>query len=222
MRLAILTSDKYVDAIPWSLKALRKYWGDCPYPVDVVYTIKEPDTSGFDVLKCGIEEDKGWIGTLSSYIWIMANVGAWKHDPNILLMLDDYITVNVNRNLMAIAEQQLMREDVGMVRLVPTPGPTMPCNYHEEVGEMYPYAKYSLSLQASMWNVDTLAIVVRKLTDKGCKSAWDFELKGSKALADWDIKEKFLGLHRGAISYKNLYRRGKIQEDVYEWMKKNL
>ena len=218
MRITIIASDKYVDAVPWSLKALHKFWPDCPYRIDVAYNDVIPKIE-YPVLEYYLGPDRGWLQNLDYYL---SDIRFKEKESSILLMLEDYITVNVNRELMAIAAEQLKRKDVGMVRLVPTPGPTLLCDYHEEVGEIDKSAQYSMSLQATMWKTRVLKELLERLMKMGCTSAWDFEIKGSAVLSDWNIKELFLGLHRGAIGYKNLYRHGKIQEEAEEWMKANL
>ena len=217
MRIVIIASDKYVDAVPWSLKALHQFWPDCPYKIDVAYNDVIPKIE-YPVLEYYLGADRGWIQNLHYYL---SDIRFSEKEWHILLMLEDYITVNVNKELMAIAEEQLKKRDVGMVRLVPTPGPTLLYD-HPEVGEIDKAAPYSMSLQATMWKTRVLKDLLERLLNMGCSSAWDFEIKGSAILSSWGIKELFLGLKRGAIGYKNLYRHGKIQKEAEEWMKKNL
>jgi hypothetical protein len=214
MIVAIISSPNYIDALPWSAKAFDRAWPDCPYPIYVGYHNLIPDIPE-NWIPCKLGKDKGWIRSMIAFLRRIP-------DTHLLLILEDYILIDVDQELIEIAENQVMRDSVGMVRLVPTPGPTLPYDRHEELGEIDKTARYSLSLQASMWKKHTLLDILLILDSFYYKSAWNFELDGSRNLSQFGINRKFLGLHRGAMGYHNLYRRGKRVKEVDVWMMTNL
>jgi hypothetical protein len=213
MKIAITTCDKNVDAVPWALRTLYKVWDDCPYPVEVVYDTVKPDNAGFDVKLVSVGLQTSWMASMLSYMISFED----NPEPFIWLM-DDYMIVYVDRDLIKVSEEVLAREDVGMVRIKPTPGPTLKCGYHKEMGEIDKKASYSISMQATMWDYDVLSNVFIKAANTGITSPWGFELRGSEYLDRWNIEHKFLGTQRSAISYKELYKRGKRVKETEEWL----
>ncbi len=217
MRLTFVASDNLISAIPPALKAVKKMWPNCPYPIDVTYNAVAPDISAGDCdrLLARPGPDSDWIGGMAYYIK--------NHCPDepFLLMLEDYIIVHVVPERIAIAAEAVSRPDIGMVRLVPTPGPTLP--YDEHMGQFDLTKPYATSLQASWWRPSTMLTILEALIARGADSAWHFELEGSRLAQTLDLPI-FLGLWRGkgGMSYQNLYRRGKRFPPAEEWIEENL
>ena len=131
-----------------------------------------------------------------------------------LLLLDDYIPVTILPHVVLMA-YGIMHADsgVGQFRLLPCPGPTIPWHASfafDLMGVIQPSQPYSISLQAAFWTPHALLQVVDD-TD----SPWDVELKGSER-AKTRATKTYVGLKEGAISYENLYRRGKLVQEAYD------
>lgn len=141
---------------------------------------------------------------------------AGKHEP-FLLMLEDYITVKVDKRAVKAAQAVMNLRDVGTVRLVPMP--TVPhripraLGLWEYIGEHGNKKPYAMSLQAAMWRPEAL----RDLLRPG-ESPWETELKGTQRAKSY-TKYRFLGTRVWAITYKNALRRGKIHRPTQFWMK---
>ena len=216
-KIAVIASDNYVDAVPLCFKALDKYWPTCKMRRELVYCQTPPDFHDLNVPLNGIVrlgEDQGWIKNVMRYIY------AFGHDQPILLLLEDYLLCDSNDNLMAIADAAIQDSSVAMVRVRATPGPTLPWTV-EGLGEIDKQTNYSVSLQASIWQPGALMKILKAVFAAGGRSAWDFELKGSKLVPDLDIGH-FLGLEESGIAYKNLYRRGEKVPNVVKWAEENL
>ena len=66
-------------------------------------------------------------------------------------------------------------EDLGCLRLYPSPGPNLEWKHdYEMLGEISKNAKYSLSLQAAIWRKD----IFNEILVDG-ENGWDMEIKGS-------------------------------------------
>jgi len=203
VRIAIPTCDKYVDIIPLMLRMLYRSWPGLRSDVCVVYTNTRPDVSGYDNVSCfGIGGDYGWIKNMAIYL------SSLDHDDIILLLLDDYLLVDVDAALVRLAERQFVNDSVDAVRLVPTPGPTLP--WDGVVGEIDKKSPYSISLQATLWRPSGLLRILKHAIDDGLGSPWDLEIGGSRRLASWRDVGHILGLKRGAMGYINYYRNGGV------------
>ena len=92
----------------------------------------------------------------------------------IMMMMDDHILFEANADLIQSAHEIIQRPDVGCVRLVPWPGPTLPYDV-DGFGEIDKSLEYAVSLQASFWKPQTL----RDILDPRW-SPWEVELKGAR------------------------------------------
>jgi len=120
-----------------------------------------------------------------------------------LLMLEDYITVDADAQLLEMAWDRA--KDYGCVRLLPCPGSE---DTAAEFGPIHPEERYSVSLQASIWQPDALLSV----TEDG-KTAWDAEIGGMRRYAA-NPTYRTVCTNRNAISYDNAMRGLKILPDV--------
>ena len=206
MKVVISTCDAYAHSVPLALKCLERHFPAAI--VEVVYSNIKPEGSGVYWIK--LLKDEGWIKNMWTYC---RTTFALDNGPFVLLM-DDYMLVDHDKDLLRVASEQIARPDVALVRLVPTPGPTLPWDT-EFVGEIDKTSEYSLSLQATLWQPKALQIVCEYLLNMGATTAWDFELRGSEEVKSWDVGT-FLGLTKSAVSYDNYIRRGKIVPAVHE------
>ena len=212
MRILIPTCDRYRDAVPLALKCLDARWPNHPQ-VTVVYTETAPEVTGVTLVRLG--RDRGWVGNLSAYF----GTAFARETDSVLLWLDDYMLVDFNAAVWARAVAAL--KDAALVRLVPTPGPTLDWRGDDLVGAIDKRADYSLSLQATLWRAADLHRVIHHLRGAGCASAWDVELRGSQLAAGWDDVGPFLGTRQCAVSYDNYYRRGKVVAAVAERLERD-
>jgi hypothetical protein len=209
MKVVIPTCDKYIFCIPPMIKRLKRFLPEADN-VQVVYLNQKPKTrEAFWAVK--LVEDKGWIENL----WTYTCTTFGEVEGPFILLLDDYMLVDKNASLLNTAWEQIRRPGIDFVRLVPTPGPTLPWDV-PGVGEIDKRADYSLSLQATLWNSHALKRICKHLLDMGASSAWDFEIMGSKAVANWTDNGTFLGLTECAVSYDNYVRHGEIVSVVHE------
>jgi hypothetical protein len=189
--IVVFSCPKFAWMKPLWFRAWERAWPDCPYPVEWV----------------GNEAGEPWG---ACYLrWAQRHTGEpW------LVMLDDYMVQDVDRELMATAgEQMRTTEYVGCMRLKPTPGPTIP--YHPDVGQIdtalaIPHG-YPVSLQPSIWVTEALAWHVEPHY-----SPWQVEIEGSKKapFCPW----KTYGTYKTAVGFRELSVKGVIQEDTLEWV----
>lgn len=159
----------------------------------------------------------GTSGPPSNWSGDVLNGIASMNEPFMLLLID-YLLVEANKPLLNRAWWKIndpLVADIGMVRLLPCPGPTRPFLL-TEFGLFDKSQPYSISFQAAFWKPQ----VLRDLLVKG-EDAWDAEFNGSKRAASYD-EYRFIGTKENAISYKNLFRRGERQEDAWRWYNDSL
>jgi hypothetical protein len=130
-----------------------------------------------------------------------------------VLLLDDYLlSDHVNAELIQRCWNLLAAEtSFGFVRLNPCPGPTMPVQGLDWLGEFDHTQPYLTSLQPSIWRIECL----RSLLEHG-ESAWDFEIYGTAraAMSAW----RFLGTHATLVPNQNMLRMGVVVPAVQEWL----
>jgi hypothetical protein len=217
MRITFVASDDLISAVPYALKALEKAWPDCPYPIDVAYNAVAPEVDGLRYTRLIKRPNPNydWVGNMIYYIRNYNMI-----DP-FLLLLEDYLVCHLVADRIALTADIIAKPDVGMVRIVPTPGPTLP--YSDSIGQFDLKEPYATSLQASWWKPSTMLTICEALVARERCTAWDFELEGSRIASALDLP-LFLGLWRGqeGMAYQNLYLRGKRFAPAEEWIRKNL
>lgn len=213
MRVVVTTCDAHVHVVEFFIKAWRKAWPNCTWPIEVVAgTICPPCANAelVNVVQLGLDE--GWSDNMLIYLNEFYPNG---NDP-FLLMLEDYIVTEVSADYMELCETAARNPIVGQVRLVPIPGPTLDWEGHDSIGEFDKEEPYAISLQASMWRPEVLQDLL--VMDE---NPWQVETKGSRRAKTYD-KYIFLGARGHALKYLNLLRRGEEREDVLEWIHGNL
>jgi hypothetical protein len=145
-------------------------------------------------------------------------------DEPFLLLLEDYILYKSDMELFYECASTIeMYSTVGMIRLVPIPGPTQAWSdfrgRSKRIGRLdkSTHASYCVSLQAAMWKPSVLWEVLEPDLNP-----WKTEGRGSRRIAQGKIchQYQFLCTYKPALNYKNLLRRGKLDEDTLTWLKR--
>ncbi len=174
----------------------------CPYPIEVVTNTLPIDYPAVTYLGA----DRGWGNNLLAYL-------KDKTEP-FIMWFEDGIAVYADWELVSLAEQEMQNPGIGLVRLFPCPGPTLP--WSEHFGEIDKSLPYAISCQVSIWNPQTIRDIL-----KPDETPWDFEIHGSQRALHYP--KTFLSVWREhcAVSYKEYMRRGKLNPDAVEWIEKN-
>ncbi len=215
IHVIVNTCDQYAPVIPKWLTFWYRYW-TLPHRIVIVgvshYSLKAPiDLRDAPVSAFYVEKDNGWAYNL--LVYLEKRKLMYGESPFLMLM-DDHIIFEVDNDLIRTAQDIIERPDVGCVRLVPWPGPTLPYNA-PGFGEIDKRQEYAISLQASFWKPQTLI----DLLDPGW-SPWQIELLGSKRAAGYD--KRFIGCQSCAINYKDYFCRGKPREGHAAWVDEHL
>lgn len=209
--IVIQTCDKYAPVIPKFLSFFYRTW-TLPHKTTILGISR-----GTLHIPVGLRDkpvtafyfgtDGGWASNLLRYMTTM-------DDAPFMLMMDDHIMFECNDDLLRVAWDIIQRPDVGCVRLVPWPGPTLPYDV-EGFGEIDKSLEYAISLQASFWKPQTL----RDLLDRRW-TPWEIELKGSRRARTYD--KRFIGCKSCAVNYKDYFMRGKPREGHAVWVDEHL
>ncbi len=175
-KVAILVTscDKYQDLWEPFFTLFFRYWQDCPYPVYLGTNHLKYDNGRVKTIAVGDDTDwsSGFRGMLEEI-----------PHPYVIVLIEDYLltqsvdTVRIDR-LVSYMEDK----GAGCLRLYPCPGPDLPCPDNPEVGEISKGADYRLSLQAAIWNRQTLLELLRE-----GESAWELEINGTERTNDLDV-----------------------------------
>lgn len=227
MKLLIATCDAFQHVLPLTIRFLRSAWpgNECPYPIEVVTnTVKDEvdqllrrDGLIDTVTYLGV--DAGWSNNMIKYLESSDMIHT--NEP-FLLMLEDYIICHVEPAALNECINIIETHDnVGMIRLVPIPGPTINWNDYRGrnkiVGELdrSTHTSYCMSLQIALWKPRTLYETLEP-----DMNPWKTEGRGSKRIARRQIcrNTHFLCARESVFKYKNLLRRGKPDQEVMEWI----
>lgn len=108
--------------------------------------------------------------------------------PYMIVLIEDYLlTQHIDTTVIEGLITYMEDREAGCLRLYPCPGPDRPCPDNPLVGEISKGADYRLSLQAAVWDKQTLLELLRD-----GESAWELELNGTKRTNDLDAP--FLGV----------------------------
>ena len=225
MEIVVITCDAFQYVVPLCMKYMHGAWTDCGEVTTIVtntgsHELQQLHASGKVHSIVHVGADQGWSNNMIEYLNIS---GRLVDNTPFLLLLEDYIVYDINWGIMNGAINSIDNyDDVGMVRLVPIPGPTLPWHDHRGrssvIGSLdkTTHASYCMSLQAAMWRPRTLLEVLEPDLNP-----WKTEGRGSRRIANGRICQntQFLCTYKNAVSYKNLLRRGKPDEDVLSWLR---
>lgn len=200
MRIAVFTFDGYAWTIAPFLKYFQRAWPECPYPVEIVTTEKRLPYSNVTYLG----KDEGFSSNLIKYV-------EGKTEP-FLMFLGDFILCDPDLNILNAAIREIERPDVAMVRVHPSPGPTLP--WSDLIGEIDTSLPYATCLASTIWK----PWFIRDIARHG-ETAGQFEGAGKRIPKDY--KFHLLCTKNSAIGARNLMGRGLLAQETVEWMKNN-
>ena len=165
--LLVVSCDSYQDLWGPFFTLLFRYWDDCPYPIFLGSNLEEyPDKR---IVSLAVGEDRDWSSNLLRMLDSIPMDG-------ILLLQEDFL---LDRPVQTSRIDRLIgyagTRKAACLRLVPIPGPDFPCADYPELGEIRAGAEYRVSLQATWWQKEYLATVLRE-----GESPWQFERLGSR------------------------------------------
>jgi len=162
----VVSSDGYKDLWPPFFHLFRQYWPDCPFPVYLGAQTAVADFAGVTSLLAG--PDQSWSNSLRYFLNQLET-------ENVLLLLEDFFLCRRVASDNLLKRLSALRSLNGTVlRLRPDPAPTIPVYGHEEIGELHRLAPFRVSMQASLWNRQSLLALLRD-----GESPWEFELDGT-------------------------------------------
>tara|TARA_B100000989_G_C19503378_1_gene455317 strand:+ start:531 stop:1307 length:777 start_codon:yes stop_codon:yes gene_type:complete len=166
LRILILSCNSYSDLwIPFVF-CFKKYWFDCPWPVNII-----SDSSNIEELN-GIKIKS--FGSSLSWSEILKKALLSINEDYVIIMLDDFLLKTFVNNSEVIKIFSLVQNrNINMFRLIPRPAPLKIKN--KLYGEISPMEKWRVSTQAAIWNKQ---ILLKILNDN--EHPWDFEMLGSK------------------------------------------
>jgi hypothetical protein len=175
-KTAVLISscDRYQDLWKPFFTLFFKYWPDCPYPVYLDTNNLMYDDPRVKTITIG--DDTDWSSGFRSAMEIIP----YKY---VIVMMEDYLfTRSIDTEKIERLITYMDKKKAGCLRLYPCPGPDLPCQDNQEVGEISKGADYRLSLQAAIWDKKILLELLRD-----GESAWQLEIKGTKRTKELDV-----------------------------------
>jgi len=139
---------------------------------------------------------------------MMSYVEGLDNDDPFMLILEDYIITEIDHRLLSVATSTMEVSTVGMVRLVPIPGPTIELASVDTIGIIDKAEPYAVSLQAAIWRPQVLRDLLCVF-----ENAWQFETHGSRRAATYRNYE-FVGTYDHAMRYQNYLARGSPREEA--------
>jgi len=206
MKIAVFTCDQYVtqtEVPQLFLRLFRRFWPNCPYPIEFVSN-KETVDANVPTILTG--QDETWKRQALRYFK--------RQDGPVLLFLEDFLLKAEpdEARIASCLDVLVQHDDVAFIRLVPWPGPTLPCEF-DGLGELNKQAdSYLFSLMTTIWRpLDMVAILERM----NYATPWELEIHGTVQLRDYP--KRFLCVEEKALDYENYVRRMKPVERVHEW-----
>lgn len=158
-----------------------RYWPDCPFDVYLISNYLTYDDLRVKTIAVG--EDKKWATNMRT---ALERIDL----PYILYLQEDYFfqkKVDTERLKGFLALMQA--ENIGYLRLFPSPDPDLPYRDQKELGLISKKASYRTSLQAAFWNKNLLAQIIRE-----GETGWDMEFKGTERSKE--LPDIFLSLRK--------------------------
>ena len=198
--ILVVTCTKNAHLISRFQRCFHTAWSDCAYPINVLVG----------------EDDGGWADPVIEH----SKTG----NGPFLILLEDYWLRDVPYpDRIDGAFQVAATDAIGMVRLNPCPGPTLPLSVLSETGRVdvdvarewgviQQDANYAVSLQPAIWDAETIQALFRY-----GETAWETELRGTFRSAEWVSNKWFIGSTETLLPYQNAMRRGKMVPEVVAW-----
>ena len=173
-KVAVLISscDNYQDLWEPFFTLFFRYWPDCPYPVYLGTNHLMYDHPRVKTIAIGDETD--WS---SDFHRMLERIP----QPYVIVMMEDFLpTKSVDTAKIEKLITYMEAKGAGCLRLCPRPD--LSCLDNPEAGEISKGADYRLSLQAAVWNKQTLLELLRD-----GESAWELEINGTKRSNNLDV-----------------------------------
>lgn len=156
MRIAVISCWKYRDAHNPFFALFKKFWPDCPYPVELI-----SDTEDQPLEWCRVADN------------FAGFVRATTKEPILLFQEDFFLNAPVRQDLIERGLEQIKARNAGCVRLYPCPGSD------EDYGDAHfgivkRGAPYRISLQAAIWQPSYLYSIASRFS-----TPQEFELQGT-------------------------------------------
>jgi hypothetical protein len=175
-KTAVLISscDRYQDLWKPFFTLFFKYWPDCPYPIYLSTNHCRYDDNRVKIMAAG--DDTDWSSGFRSVIERIPH-------PYVIVFMEDYLFMKpVDTEKIERLIAYMDKNKAGYLRLVPSPGPDLPCPDNEDVGAISKGSDYRLSLQTAIWEKNALLNLLRN-----GETAWELELKGTKRTNELDV-----------------------------------
>ena len=184
--VVVSSCDAFSDVWESFFKLFFKYWPDCPFSIYLISeTKKYPDER---IININIGEDKKWASNMKVALKEIDT-------PYIIYLQEDYLLESkVDTKKVLELLEIIKKEKAAYLKLYPSPAPHKNFKDYIDIGEINKGGKYSISLQAAIWNKNILENIIID-----GESGWDMEFKGS--IRSKDIKEPFLSVHEKTLDY---------------------
>lgn len=199
--LVVVSHDGFADVWPGFFKMLFRHWPDRPYPLYLISNAKTFDDARVTPLLVG--DDRSWSQTLAAGLQRIST-------PYVLLTLEDfYLTAPVDSAALARLHQVMVDSGGAYLRVMANPKPDQPHPDRLDIGLISPGAPYRTSTQMAFWDRAALLSLLREE-----KSAWDFELKGSRRSDKLPMSFLSISTASSPITYRHVVYRGKWLPDA--------
>ncbi len=179
--LLISSCDAYSDAWFPFFTLLRRYWPDCPFPIYLLSNDRTVDINRVHSITLG--QDRKWASNMLSALEFLPHA-------QILYFQEDYFLQQPVNNETIVQMMKFAQDSgAGYIRLTGAPDPDVPHDNPLGLGLLSPDLKFRVSLQASLWQRQTLL----DLLVPG-ESGWDMEIAGTARARR--IKAPFFGVYR--------------------------
>lgn len=207
MKVVVFSCDTYSWLIPIFSHFYEKNWPDNPY--QTVFVTETEKTKEVTTFCAGKLE---WANRMIKYL------NSCNDETFLLLSVDYIIEKKVDTNRIKRAEG-LCKNNIGCVRLFPLDDKWSRFLFDTNIEgfKEYPLDKrYSISLQASIWQKEFLLEFLRK-----GETCWQTEGRGSRRI--YNSKYRVIWADTAILSYRlrGYMTRGKVIEEMAKWVKEN-
>jgi hypothetical protein len=191
---AVLVSscDAYRDLWKPFFTLFWRYWPDCPFPV---YLGSNSATYQDDRVTTLNTVEESWSKNLR---WFLQQIDS----SYILFLLDDFFldrSVETVKLLQHLAALHALEGTA--LRLYPRPGPDLPIDGSQTIGQIHRLAPYRVSAQPAFWNRSKLLSLLRPN-----ETPWEFEANGT--LRSQSSDDGFYATYSPLLSYRHVVERG--------------
>jgi hypothetical protein len=205
----IIASDKYMFLLPCFCELFNKHIGEERVVILCYAKPKKELPSNFEIFSLGNQSDFGhyWTNGLIPYF---SNF----HDPYVKIWLEDLFIYGVDREIYDSCESLIKRDD-SIKRIIYHYDKNLSSEVRYEKDSNFVYlsqkTSYRTTLHSGIWDVAYF-----KKFLKPNRTAWDFELKGTKEAKNDGANLLFS--QPDAVRYKGVMRNGKLAPDIINFL----